>query len=322
MSIITTSQNNNLINIANVFETDETFFGQEEDTISFGENEDKDLYNYINDTIVTNSNEDRDLYDWIANSASTSHICNKREVFTEYLPVHAKIPIFGVGGITTCTLGRGKVKIETIYDNKIHTITLSNVLYVPTNHYNLLSLGRWAHASGTFKGGTNMSLISPNNTTIAKGTLISNNLYKIAFKYSLNSDTEQRQFAFVTDMLTRKTWHQHFGHVSYTGLSRLHAQNLVHGFTVDTTSQKSDCSICTAAKHSKKPFGPPTKRASQPGELTHANLWGKYDITSIHGCQYYLLLIDDATCYITVKFLKTKNQARQQIKNYFSHLSM
>src|SRR6266850_1967922 len=123
-----------------------------------------------------------------------------------------------------------------IYDNKIHTITLSNILYVPTNHHNLLSLGRWACASGTFKGGTNMSLISPNNTMIAKGTLISNNLYKIAFKYSLNSDTEQRQFTFVTEVLTWETWHQRFGYVSYTGLGRLHAQNLVHSFTIDTMS--------------------------------------------------------------------------------------
>jgi len=206
-SIITSPRNNNLIDVANVFETDETFFGQEEDAVSFGENEDEDLYNYINDTIVTNSNEDHDLYNWIADSASTSHICNKREAFTEYLPIHAEIPIFGVGGITTRTLGRGKVKIETIYNNKIHTITLSDILYVPTNRHNLLSLGRWACTGGTFKGGTDMSLISPNNIMIAKGTLISNNLYKIAFRYSLNSDTEQKHFAFVTEALTWETWH-------------------------------------------------------------------------------------------------------------------
>jgi len=104
-SIITSPRNNNLIDVANVFETDETFFGQEEDTVSFGENEDEDLYNYINNTIITNSNEDCDLYDWIADSASTSHICNKREAFTEYLPVHAEIPIFGVSGITMRALG-------------------------------------------------------------------------------------------------------------------------------------------------------------------------------------------------------------------------
>jgi len=104
-SIIASPWNDDLIDVANVFKTDETFFSQEEDAVSFGENEDKDLYNYINDTIITNSNEDRDLYNWITNSASTSHICNKREAFTEYLPVHTEIPIFGVSGITMCTLG-------------------------------------------------------------------------------------------------------------------------------------------------------------------------------------------------------------------------
>jgi transposase InsO family protein len=33
-------------------------------------------------------------------------------------------------------------------------------------------------------------------------------------------------------------------------------------------------------------------------------------------------MIDDATCHITVQFLKTKDQATQQIKNYFTYLSV
>jgi len=56
--------------------------------------------------------------------------------------------------------------------------------------------------------------------------------------------------------------------------------------------------------------------------MTHADLWGKYDTTSINGCQYYLLLINNATQYITVRFLKAKNHAGQQVKNYFTHFVM
>jgi len=33
------------------------------------------------------------------------------------------------------------------------------------------------------------------------------------------------------------------------------------------------------------------------------DLWGKYDISSIHGHQYYLILIDDATRFVTVYFM-------------------
>ena len=52
------------------------------------------------------------------------------------------------------------------------------------------------------------------------------------------------------------------------------------------------------------------------------DLWGKYDVASIHGNQYYLLMIDNAARYITVEFLKTKDQAAQRIMNYMTYLKV
>ena len=61
-------------------------------------------------------------------------------------------------------------------------------------------------------------------------------------------------------------------------------------------------------------------RYTRPGQLTHLDLWGKYDVASIHSNHYYLLLVDDATCYVTVEFLKTKSKAMQKIIEYLIHL--
>src|SRR6267142_3281687 len=172
-----------------------------------------------------------------------------------------------------------------------------------------------------------MILISPNGTPITSGSMVNNNLYKLRFNYvSYNKDTPntdvQINLSTQAQTFTWESWHQCFGHVSYSGLMKLHTQNLVERFTVDMDSPKLDCPAFIAVKQSEKPFGPPTKRVSQAGELTHADLWGKYEITSINRSQYYLLLIDDATHYITVHFLKTKDQAAQQTKNYFTYLSV
>src|SRR5260370_28818294 len=49
---------------------------------------------------------------------------------------------------------------------------------------------------------------------------------------------------------------------------------------------------------------------------------GKYDVTWIKGNQYYLLLIDDATRYVTLKFLKAKSDAAHEIQSYMSHLQI
>jgi hypothetical protein len=52
------------------------------------------------------------------------------------------------------------------------------------------------------------------------------------------------------------------------------------------------------------------------------DLWGKYNVASIHSNLYYLLMIDDAVRYITVEFLKTKDQAAQKIMNYMMYLKV
>src|SRR5713226_3233614 len=46
------------------------------------------------------------------------------------------------------------------------------------------------------------------------------------------------------------------------------------------------------------------------------------DIASIRGNQYFLLLIDDATRYITIKFLKAKSNAAQEVQAYLTHLKI
>jgi hypothetical protein len=43
---------------------------------------------------------------------------------------------------------------------------------------------------------------------------------------------------------------------------------------------------------------------------------------SINGNQYYLLLIDDATRYVTLEFLKAKSEAACKIQGYISHLQI
>ena len=83
-----------------------------------------------------------------------------------------------------------------------------------------------------------------------------------------------------------------------------------------------DCIACIQAKQSVAPFGPLMQQNTSPGELTHIDLCGKYDITLINGSLYYLLMVADATRYTSIAFLKTKNQAAKKLKNYITHLKV
>ena len=119
---------------------------------------------------------------------------------------------------------------------------------------------------------------------------------------------------------TWATWHKRFGHIGYSGIKKLLDNQLVDGLQINKNSPKLDCVACTEAKLSETPYGPTSGCPTKPGELTHMDLWGKYNVASINGNQYYLLMVDDTAQYITVKFLKTKDQAAQKIMDYMTYL--
>ena len=120
--------------------------------------------------------------------------------------------------------------------------------------------------------------------------------------------------------LSWEMWHQHFGHVGYSGLQKILNKKLVDGFNVDDQTLKPNCVACTEVKQHVEPFAKASKWESKPGELTHIDLWGKYSIKSINSNHYYLLFVDDAKRYVTVEFLKEKSEAAQGVINYLTHL--
>jgi len=94
---------------------------------------------------------------------------------------------------------------------------------------------------------------------------------------------------------------------------------MVNGFHVDMRSPRPDCVVCTKLKHAEKPYGLAEKKDTKLGELTHVDVWGKYETASIHRSHYYVVMIDNASQYITVEFLKKKSQAGKKIIEYMTH---
>lgn len=91
-------------------------------------------------------------------------------------------------------------------------------------------------------------------------------------------------------------------------------------FTVDMCMPKPNCIMCTEAKDTEAPYPKHIDQQTRLGELTHIDLWGKYDVQSINRHQYYALFADDASRYMTLHFLKGKHEAVQVVKDYYAHL--
>ena len=264
------------------------------------------------------------FYDWLADTATTSHITNMRDAFTTFEPLNRNVS--GVGNTKTSAEGRGTVNLTTQFDNHKYLLTLQDVLYVPSNLHNLLSLGRWDSAGGLYQGGNGtLALIAKNGQTVATGTKINNHLYKIknvtVLKPSPPSLVDSHSFAVREPAISWEMWHRRFGHIGYGSLRTLLTKELVTGFNVDSQSPKYDCVACTQAKQSVEPFPDNNNRThTQPGELTHTDLWGPYSVRSIHGNEFFISFLDDCTRRALLRFLKHKDEGRQAVKDYVLYL--
>jgi hypothetical protein len=115
---------------------------------------DTEQYDMFNDTDVGVTYENGETliyYDCLADSATTSHVSNCREAFITFEPTH-KTLVGGVSGIKTCTKGQGTIKLESVHEGHRYSLTLKDVLYIPRNKNNLISLGCWKAAGGEYTG--------------------------------------------------------------------------------------------------------------------------------------------------------------------------
>jgi hypothetical protein len=236
--------------------------------------------------------------------------------------------VSGVGGLKTAAEGIGTIEVESMYNGNKYLLRLEDVLYIPANPYNLFSLGRWDTSGGHYTGGGGgITLVTKDGKSVARCQKVSNNIYRMKITIrqpgsmtTKNATVTPQTYLSSEPAQSWETWHKRFGHISYTGLQKLLDLDLVDGFNVDTRTLKTDCVACTEAKQTVEPFNQSTNRVTQPGELTHIDMWGKYRVASIHGNQYYIVYVDDRGRYTTLDFLRTKDQAVQSVKNYVTRL--
>jgi len=131
-----------------------TFSLNEPSEFVFDDSEEGQFFNFDKSDVNNSSEYDTHLlyYDWLGDSATTSHVSNRREAFKTFHPLSGT-KVSGVGNIKTEAKGRGTVELMSTYNDKDYILEFENVLYIPTNRNNLISLGRWDKAGGRYTGG-------------------------------------------------------------------------------------------------------------------------------------------------------------------------
>ena len=109
-------------------------------------------------------------------------------------------------------------------------------------------------------------------------------------------------------------WHARFSHLSFDALGWLEKTvrglpHIKHGGEL--------CDNCLAGKQRRLPFPKAAKyRAEGALELVHDDLCGPITPATNGGQRYFLLFVDDCSCYMWLQLLTSKDEAAVAIKKF------
>jgi transposase InsO family protein len=111
-------------------------------------------------------------------------------------------------------------------------------------------------------------------------------------------------------------WHARLGHINMPALRKMAREELVRGLpSIEQVDQL--CEACLAGKQRRTAFPDQTQwRAHRALELVHGDLCGPVTPATPSGNTYFLLLVEDRSCYMWLTLLRSKDRAAAAIKEF------
>lgn len=266
---------------------------------------------------------------WIVDSGATTHMVNSKESLSNI--VWSKGRVIVAGGKVLESVGTGTVRaMVKARDGRSVPVSFKDALIVPELKKNLLSVKRIVVNGGKV-------LFSPSNAVIVtqKGTEVSlrqvGNLYELECgerRYPSSGGEagavrkEQQALVGVSD--EEQLWHMRLGHRNMVDVKQLAGMDVGIPASFKGNKEGRSCDICEVGKHTHASFpakGKDGKRASEPMELVHVDVFGPIDTPSLRGSKYAILFTDDYSKWRSIYFMKSKAQTLEKLKQYLDDVS-
>jgi hypothetical protein len=258
---------------------------------------------------------------WIIDSGASQHFCCDRSLLQSYTATTGDRCRVGDGTVHAIH-GVGTVRINIASTTGTHhtPISLKGVLYVPGLRMNLVSVTALTRdgfgVSFTEKG----CALSRDNVVLTVIRRTQNNLHRLTLRPSAG----QLLAATVTTVHDHSTWHTRMGHLNTRSLLQLFNDGMAADLDcadiarrIKSTTPSSPCAGCLIGKQTRNILPKTTKRrSSTPLDLVHMDLCGPLPVQARNGARYMMLIVDDCTRFVHVKFLKSKSQAFDAFKVY------
>ena len=254
---------------------------------------------------------------WVVDSGSTTHMVQSSDGLTDVRQVHGEVVVANNQVVQSTGVGRMAVILKDAAGRSVRA-TMYDVLVVPELGRNLLSVKRITCAGGSVSFG-------PGKGTIKIGDAIipirqSGALYELNVR-AASKDQDQAAANVAIGRGAYLKWHQRLGHRNAKDIARLGKLDV--GVPADLRGEgECVCDACEVAKHTHASFprSGGLHRAKKPLELAHTDL-ETMDVPSIGGARYAIGFTDDATRWLRVYYMKTKDEALKYLKQYVADMS-
>ena len=116
----------------------------------------------------------------------------------------------------------------------------------------------------------------------------------------------------LTDENSSSLWHKRLGHISKRRIERLVSDGILD--SLDFTDFEI-CTNCIKGKQTNtRRFG--ANRATDVLQLIHTDICGPFPMVSWNGQQYFIMFIDDSSCYGYLYLIHEKSQSLEVFKSF------
>ena len=247
---------------------------------------------------IGNEPDDTDNRITIIDSGASRHMFGSRPFMANIREAPSVETIDTADGSKARIEGVGGVALSI---NPSVELSLSNVLYAPSLHFNLISVAVLASKGILVSFQGDKCILSKGKVEI--GVIDKDNrtgLYVVPPYYF------QQHIAATT---LYEKWHNRSGHIGKQRVFDLHKH--VDDVPKLSTSHAPLCEPCEKGKAHMQPYTGSMERAKKPGEIVYSDVAGPYAIGR-GGERYFITFLDDYSRYLWVMTTRTK-----KVSDYF-----
>ena len=248
--------------------------------------------------------------EWVIDSGASGHMSPDKSVFAE-LSILEPFDVTIGDSTTLKACGRGRVELNLRINGKLRTCTLSNVLYVPSLGYNLLSVGVMDKAGCIATFGNGSCHVERKGVRMAEGTL-RDGLYYL----DTHHDASRSSKVAAALTVSLDLWHQRLAHVHTDGIRDMVRNNVVKGINTNVSQKLPMCEGCVHGKSTRvsvpKQGG---ERATGLLHLVHTDVCS-FPEESHGGSKYFVTFIDDHTRFSWVYSIASKSDVYPTFKRW------